>query len=353
MSATRVSATRVGLFTIGGLALLAALIISVFGARVFASTERAVMYFQGSVFGLQAGAAVVFRGVRIGSVRSIGVVRMPQGGAFEIPVEAVLDLGLIGEAGGSAGAPLTLAELVAAGLTARLAQQSMLTGQLYVDLDLRPGTPAGTQHAARPDVVEIPTTTSASLSTVMRQLAALDLGKLVQDLSATAASVRELAGGPQLRQALDNMVVATAALGRVGQTLERRIGPLADAAQATLAEARNATARAGTAAERAGSAVDRVGAAAERIGAAAGRIEATLAPDAPLLGSVQRTTDELGRSAQALQRVLADDALAAQTLVNLQHTLADVARASRAVRELAEVLERQPDALIRGRTAAP
>lgn len=348
MSSSRVSATRVGLFTIGGLVLLAAVIISVFGARVFANTERAVMYFQGSVFGLQKGAGLVFRGVRIGSVRSIGVVRMPQAGEFEIPVEAVIDLGLIGDEGGSstAATPLTLTELVAAGLTARLAQQSMLTGQLYIDLDLRPGVPASSAHAAREGILEIPTTVSTSLSTVMRQLAALDLSKLVKDLSATAASVRELAGSPQLRQSLDNMVLATAALGRLGSTLERRVSPLAEAAQGTLGEIRSASAQAGQA-------IGRVGVAADRMAGAAGRIEATLAAESPLLGSVQRAADELTRSAQALQRLTADDSVTQQTLHGVQQTLSDVSRASRAMRELAEVLERQPDALIRGRSAPP
>ena len=347
MSSSRVSATRVGLFTIGGLVLLAAVIISVFGARVFANTERAVMYFQGSVFGLQKGAGVVFRGVRIGSVRSIGVVRMPQAGEFEIPVEAVIDLGLIGDEGGSTdAAPLTLTELVAGGLTARLAQQSMLTGQLYIDLDLRPGGQVISTHAARVGILEIPTTSSTSLSTVMRQLAALDLSKLVMDLSATAASVRELAGSPQLRQSLDNMVLATAALGRLGGTLERRVGPLAEAAQGTLGEIRSVSAQAGQA-------VGRVGVAADRMAGAAGRIEATLAADSPLLGSMQRTADELTRSAQALQRLTADDSVTQQSLNSVQQTLSDVSRASRAVRELAEVLERQPDALIRGRSAPP
>ena len=54
--------------------LLIAAVVVVFGGRLFAATEQAVMYFRGSVYGLQAGSPVVFRGVRLGSVRSVGVV---------------------------------------------------------------------------------------------------------------------------------------------------------------------------------------------------------------------------------------------------------------------------------------
>ena len=354
-TSSRVSATRIGLFTIGGLALLAAVIISVFGARVFATTERAVMYFRGSVFGLQTGAAVVFRGVRIGSVRAIGLVHDPKAGEFEIPVEAVIDLGLMRD--GGPGAPddqsLTLASLVAQGLTAQLAQQSLLTGQLYVDLDLRPGQGVAARPRAQRGLFEIPTSSAASWRTLQNQLTGMDLGKLVQDVSAITGALRRLVTGPQLGQLLDELNRTAATLNRLGTTLDKRVGPLAEAAQGTLGELRSSAGRAGAAIDRAGTAIDRAGVAAERIAGAAGRIEATLAADSPRLASVQRAADDLGRSAVALQRATADDSPSVQTLQGLQQTLSDVSRASRSVRELAELLERQPDALIRGRATAP
>ncbi len=342
------NATRIGVFAIGGLVLLAAAIISVFGARIFSQTERGVMFFKGSIFGLQVGAPAVFRGVRIGSVRAIGVLHDPLNDQFEIPVEVVIDRGLLREGQGApSDIDLTLASLVTRGLTAQLVQQSLLTGQLYVDLDFRPKAKTEPpKPKLRRGLVEIPTIASTNWRTMQDQLTSLDIGKLVQDVSAITASVRQLVAGPQLRQLLDEMAQTAATLNRIGGDLERRIGPLANAAQGTLGDLRAATGRAGAAAER-------IGGAAERIAGAAGRIEATLAADSPLLGSVQKATDELGRSAVALQRAVADDSNAAQTMQGMQRTLADVSRAARAVRELAELLERQPDALIRGRTAAP
>ena len=85
----RPNAARIGLFALGGLALLIAAVVVVFGGRLFAATEQAVMHFRGSVYGLQAGSPVVFRGVRLGSVRSVGVVYTQ--GRFAVPVEVELD----------------------------------------------------------------------------------------------------------------------------------------------------------------------------------------------------------------------------------------------------------------------
>ena len=135
----RPNAARIGLFALGGLALLIAAVVVVFGGRLFAATEQAVMHFRGSVYGLQVGSPVVFRGVRLGSVRSVGVVYAQ--GRFAVPVEVELDPAQIGTLGASAAsdAALSLSTLLEQGLTGQLATHSLLTGQLYIDLDLRPG----------------------------------------------------------------------------------------------------------------------------------------------------------------------------------------------------------------------
>ncbi|HSM22395.1 MAG TPA: MlaD family protein, partial [Rubrivivax sp.] len=135
-----------GLFTLAGLALLA-LAVVVVGGRWLAASERAVMRFENSVFGLQVGAPVVFRGVRLGQVSAIGLVPTAAD-AVAIPVTAEFDRARLRDLLGAGADPpeSTVAALVARGLVARLAMQSLLTGQLYVDLDLdsaRAAAPAG------------------------------------------------------------------------------------------------------------------------------------------------------------------------------------------------------------------
>ena len=381
----RANATRIGLFVVVGLSLLVAAIVAVSGGRLFASNERAVMYFKGSVYGLQLGAPVVFRGVRLGSVVSIGVVHDGASGRFDIPVVAELDRNLIDEMQptGSASPPLTVVALVAQGLTAQLSTQSLLTGLLYVDLELRPtasvpapvaasasasasaststSTPASASASAPTRVpaaarvtagsamVEIPTI-GTPMQAFKDQLDNLNLGQLVADVSSIAGSTRQFVSGPKLQQALADMAQIAADLKQLTARLDKRIDPLANTVQATLADTRRVAGQLGAAADRVGASADRVGTTAERVAGTAGQVDALLASGAPLLQSLQRAADELARSATSLRNATAEDSA---LLLNVDRASQDVSRASRAVRDLADLLERQPEALIRGRAAAP
>jgi paraquat-inducible protein B len=349
----RPNTLRIGLFAIGGLALLVAAIVAVFGSGLLARTEQAVMYFSGSVNGLQVGSPVVFRGVRLGRVVQLGVVHDANTGVFSVPVRAEIDRRLILDprgkpADGHSG--LSLSNLVARGLRAELATQSLLTGQMFIDLDLPGASTAAVAVAAVTVVVQrtadgavqIPTRPS-SLQGLMAQLQSVNLVGMANEISAAAASARQLASSPQLLKTVDELAAAARSLQTLGQTLERRVGPLADAAQATLGDTRRAVGAAGAA-------VDKFGGAAERVGSAAARVDGLLAADSPLLTQVQRAADELARSASALRQATAEDGPAAQSL---ERTLSDVSRASRAVRDLADMLERQPEALLRGRANTP
>lgn len=327
----RPNAARIGLFALGGLALLIAAVVVVFGGRLFAATERAVMHFRGSVYGLQVGSPVVFRGVQLGTVRHVGVVFAQ--GRFAVPVEVELDPARIRTLGpAAAGAPaLSLDTLLQQGLTGQLATHSLLTGQLYIDLDLRPGAPP----LARDDEgrLQIPTTPTRFQS-LQDQLDRVDLSKMTDDLSATLAAARKLVTGPELQQTLAELAQTASSLKRLSATLDQRVPRLADAAQGTLGDASQAAAR--------------LGSAADRVGSAAARAEGLLAPDSPVVASVQQAADELTRAAAALRSAASDES---STVQGVQRAMADLARAARAVRELADTIEQQPQSLIRGKAA--
>lgn len=338
----RPNAARIGLFALGGLALLVAAVVVVFGGRLFAATEQAVMHFRGSVYGLQAGSPVVFRGVRLGSVRSVGVVYAQ--GRFDVPVLVELDPALIRTLGAAAAdaSALSLSTLLQQGLTGQLATHSLLTGQLYIDLDLRPGAkpavPATPVIRDTQGRLEIPTTPTRFQS-LTDQIDRVDLSKMTDDLTATLAAARKLVAGPELQQTLAELAQAASSLKRLSATLDQRLPRLADAAQGTLGDASQAAARLGSAA-------DRFGGAADRVGGAAARAESLLAPDSRVVTSVQQAADELTRAAAALRNAASDES---STVQGVQRAMADLARAARAVRELADTLEQQPQSLIRGK----
>jgi paraquat-inducible protein B len=335
--------TLIGAFVVAGLALLALALVTVAGNRLFTSKGRAVMHFSGSVYGLQVGAPVVFRGVRVGSVVSIGVLYDRATDTFSIPVVAELDgdavTGLDGRPAQSDVA-LALPALVQRGLSAQLSMQSLLTGLLYVALDLRPERSASLRGTYR-GAVEIPTTATA-FQALKTQLEGMDFRRIAEDLSAIAASARAVVAGPELKQALGDLARITASVKHATGRLDRRVDPLADELQRTLRTAR-------TALEGVGRAAHGVDDTAQRLARTSDRASDLLAPESPLVQNLQRSVDEVGRTAASLRQATGGDS----TLVrNGERALADLSRAARALRDLAEVLEHQPDAVLRGRSVA-
>jgi paraquat-inducible protein B len=350
MARRRTSPTLIGAFVVGGLALLIVTAIAAGGGRFFTRKEYAVMHFSGSIYGLQVGAPVVFRGVRLGSVTSIGLVYDKASDRFSIPVLAELEPHIIRGMGDrrsdeEAERGETLQALVQRGLRAQLSLQSLLTGQLYVDLDLRPERTGQLRGGQYRSAIEIPTTPTA-IQALRGQIEGLDLRKLLDDVSAIAGSARSVLAGPQLKEALDNVVQITEQVQQMSERLNRRVDPLADAAAATLGETRRAIERVTGVVDKAGGAVDKVGGAADRIGRTADRAGTMLAPDAPLVRDVQRAAAELAATAAALRQHTAEDS---GLVHNADRTLRDLSRAARSVRELADMLERHPEALLRGR----
>jgi paraquat-inducible protein B len=338
----RFSPALIGGFVVGALALLAVLLLAIGGQGLLQSKERAVMHFAGSVYGLQQGAPVVFRGVQVGTVASIDLRWDDTARNYVIPVIAELDADVLRRLGagvaGGRGSDALLAPLLQRGLRAQLGMQSIVTGQLYVDLDLRPGRPVrtfGPASGAARGLPEIPTQ-DAAIQNLKNQLEGLDLRQLVNDISETARSVRELAAGPELKAGVAEAAAAAADIRRLARRIESRVGPLADSATHTLA--------------RAGAAADRLGAAAQRVEEASANAGALLAPDSALVQTVQATAEDVARSASALRLAADGDG---PLLQDTRQAAQDVSRAARALRDLARRLDDQPESLLKGRRDEP
>ena len=344
----RPAAWRVGLFTLAGLALLA-LAVVVVGGRWLAASERALMRFENSVFGLQVGAPVVFRGVRLGQVGAIGLAPTVDD-AVAIPVTVEFDRALLRDLLGTDHPPeSTVAALVARGLVARLAMQSLLTGQLYVDLDLDAARAAaavgvasapGPRHESALAGLPVIPTAPTRLQTLQAQLAGLDLAQVGRDLAAVATLSRRLLEGPDAARVLARTADAAQALERLVLRLEREVAPLSQSARGALAESQRAMQALGQGALQVAQAASQAQQQVQALGEAG----------VPMAAEVQRSAAELGRAAAALREAAAEDSA---LRLHADRALQDVARAARALRELGELIERHPDALLRGREAAP
>src|SRR5437899_5737823 len=200
--AKRVSSAAVGVFVIGSVALMVTAIVLLGSGRLFRKQHGFICFFKGTLNGLKVGAPVKVRGVEIGSVTEI-LLRLPPGDGVLRTHELISSLPVIIEVnesqlkrqGGTSDVlrPEELDALIKGGLRAQLNTESLLTGLLYVDLDLHPGSPLNLQiepgSGRYPEIPTIPTDLEQVQETAMRALARLDkvdFGALINSITGPA-----------------------------------------------------------------------------------------------------------------------------------------------------------------------
>ena len=167
----RSNATAVGAFVLGALAIAVGIAVVFGSGLLFKDVTRYVIYFEGSLEGLGLGAPVKYRGVQIGQVVSIKPSFGKQERSINIPVVIELTRDAVE---GLEGGVETVEALTEEGLRARLELASLITGQLYVGLDIFPDAPIR-EAPNRTDYPQIPSV--PSLQTGLQQ----SLSDLVAD----------------------------------------------------------------------------------------------------------------------------------------------------------------------------
>ena len=120
------------------------------GAKWLTEKRTFVAYFEGSVKGLNIGAPVEFQGVKVGSVTDIQLQFLTAEHEFRIPVFIQIEPGKMTQVGRHIECNGQLLEpLVERGLRAQLEMQSLVTGQLIVQLGFYPNTPISWWATAR------------------------------------------------------------------------------------------------------------------------------------------------------------------------------------------------------------
>jgi paraquat-inducible protein B len=176
----------VGTFVLVALGLALAAIVVLGSFRFRDERLHCVAFFPGSLYGLDVGAPVTFRGVTIGQVSAVRIGFDPQAKNYFIPVHLAIEQtpDLAGNGGPGRGPKAlraTLEQLVGQGLRAQLKMTSLLTGKLYIDLALHPGSEARVQ-GRDPDLFEVPTLPSG-LEQITRKLESLPLSDILSKVA--------------------------------------------------------------------------------------------------------------------------------------------------------------------------
>jgi len=256
-----------------------------------------VAFFEGSVGGLHPGAAVEFRGIRVGSVTDVKMVLDPKTFTIRIPVTFDIEPDRVQLSAGEQTPPpyQGMAALIRHGLRAQLESGNLLTGELVVALDFHPEAPVAELRmgGAYPEIPTVPTDIEQirkSVNQVLDKVASAHIPELVDELRVVVSSLNGLVSSPETAGTLLALRQSAESLHQVMNTTNTEIGPLVQ--------------------------------------------------------SLRRTADSATTTLASLEGAVGQDS---RLRYDLGTTLKELATASRSIRVFADYLERHPEALIRGK----
>ena len=317
----------IGAFVFGGLLLAFGILAVISSMRLFDDRQIFVMYFESSVNNLNVGAPVKWKGVPVGQVRDIRIRWNQDELSAEVPVFVEIDLNRLGV---ELDRPEVLRREILNGMRAQLQIESLISGLLFIELNYvpSPGAPRFVQR--EPIYGELPTVPSPlaeigeMATNIVAKIQSIDLDRIATELTTTlertnrlladvdaagmsrsiksaANSVTALAGSPETLAAVENAAAAAAQFRDLAARMNEKVDPLGDEAIATLRQARHTL---------------------ESLETASRNIGTLLAPDS-------------------------------EVVYNLEDALTELAQAARAARDLIEYLERNPRAILTGRSGPP
>ncbi len=264
--------------------------------RTYTEKQHYILHFEGSIRGLTVGAPVEFRGIRIGQVADI----KPEWDFETLSPKITVLIETepqrwenLGEERVDSKKEIDM--LVAKGLRAQLKTGSMLTGQLFVDLDFHPDAPEAqvNYEGQFPELPTIPAPLqriTARVSNLLSKIETVPIEKIGKDLEATLENVKNITASAELIQAVKALNQTLQETRELAQNLNSNVAP---SITATLDQAQQTLVA----------------------------VEGTLGKDAPLQYEMRQALKELSDAARSL-------------------------------RVLLEYLERHPDALIFGKGKA-
>ncbi len=340
--------TAIGGFVVGALALIVVGVLIFGSGKFLTKTQAYVMYFEGSVNGLNVGAPLVFRGVKIGSVTGIQLLANTDDLSFQIPVFVEVEqkhFTLTGDEALDLSPKKQLKLLVARGLRAQLTAQNMVTGQLIVQLDFHPDKPAKLV-AGDSEYLEIPTIRSG-MDDLVKQIEKAPIEDILNKVLSAVDGIARVVNSREVKESLNSLEQTLKNLNKLVQNIDSRIEPLVSTVEDTVKDygklARN---------------VDR-----QFKPVLSGIVETERHADT-LVKNVDAQVTRLGSSIEEAAKSAADALVEAKKTLNtiegltgensqmiyqMTATLKELSAAARSIRVWADYLERHPEALLRGK----
>ncbi|HEY2036078.1 MAG TPA: MlaD family protein [Steroidobacteraceae bacterium] len=263
-----------------------------------AAGERPILYevsLDSEAGSLAGGDPVTLRGFTVGEVRDVGFAYDPGTGEISTPATLAIYPSLF-HAKGSGAAPngtevaAEIGLLISKGMRARLTRNPPLVGSYQVSLQIMPGTGAPTGSlVAENGLPLIPTASGGGIADIINRINKVPIERIAQNALRTTHNLAALTSSPKLKDAVAQL-------------------------DAALRQIHGVTAKAGP-------------------------------QITPLIKSLRRAAADLEGTAKSANHLVSGTA----TQNGLADTIQEVTEAARAVRSLADYLDRHPEALVRGR----
>jgi len=346
--------TFIGAFVVGAVALVVAGVVIFGSGKFFTETRKFVMFFEGSVKGLNIGAPVAFKGVKVGSVKEIRLFLDDRDLTLKIPVYVELEPKRITQiqAGGDPqkllqekGVSTLIEFLVQEGLRAQLGMQSLVTGQLYVDLDFFHDKPLR-MVGAEPSVPEIPTIAS-SLEELSKTVERIPLEDLAQKLLAAIEGIDHFVNSQELKETVVHLNATVKDANSLVRQVADQVKPLASRLDKTLAEAQKLFSNADSQIKPLASGI---GEAVKDTRKLVQNLDSRVGPLASGLDNSLKATEVAVK--QATKTLASFESAVGENSplqYELAETLKELGAAARSLRDMADYLERHPEALLHGK----
>lgn len=321
--------SMIGAFVVGACILAACMVVTFGAGEFFKVKEEYVLYFEDSLKGLDVGAPVRFLGVKVGSVTGIELVFDIKSLSFRTPVFievdpdriTLMDYGKENERIlGSINEDKFRGELVDRGLRAQLKVDSLLTGKLYVDIGIHPDKEYSLSGTSN-EVQELPTMLSG-ISELTRTMENLPVEAIVDGVLSTVESIDHLVTSLEKTNTLQDISEAVKEFKVLIKDVRQSIDPITSSIEETAQETRKLVKSSDAGMQRTFDTLEEVGA------------------------STQAMMSKAEKTLESLESTLGEDSAVSY---RINRMVSEISEAARAMRTLAEYLERHPEALVFGK----
>jgi paraquat-inducible protein B len=320
----------IGGFVVGAVVLVIAGLMIFGSGKLLREREKFVLFFDGSVNGLNAGAPVDFKGVKVGSVTDVKVIldrkdlslriavfiEIVTNKLSEIHSEISLDKVLEGK-----GTQSLVTFLVNEGLRAKLEMQSLVTGQLGVNFDFYPDKPVRLVGIDL-ECPELPTIPSG-LEELTKTFQKIPLDDIANKLLLAIEGIEKFVNAPDLKETMASLNETIKDAGALLRHIDDHVTPIASGIVGTTQDARAVLANINKQVPRLTSGLDET------------------------LTATRLALEQASKALRAVEDVAGDNS---QVRYELANALKEMTGMARSIRVMADYLDRHPEALIRGKS---